>query len=93
MINEILGYREQPLATESEDNEPAYDYHSRSYQFSPVRPSRPGMIATASLMMCQECGYVIKSMGGPGYRCFCIKCYEALKVADFAQGHEHTVLE
>ena len=89
----ILGYREQPLRTESEDNEPAYDYYSRSYIFSPIKETPRGAITTASVMICDECGSIIKSMGGPGHRCYCSKCYESLKLFDFSEGHTHTILE
>lgn len=89
----ILGYREQPLRTESEDNEPAWDWHSRSYVFKPIVETPRGAIATASMMLCDDCRTVIKSMGGPGHRCYCLKCYEALKLFDFAEGHEHEILE
>lgn len=89
----ILGYREQPLRTESEDNEPAWDWHSRSYVFKPITETPRGMISTAAVMICDECRAIIKSMGGPGHRCYCLKCYESLKLFDFAEGHEHEILE
>lgn len=88
----ILGYREQPLRTESEDNEPEYDWYSRSYVFEPITPTPRGAIVTAAVMTCIECKSMIKSMGGPGSRCYCVKCYEALKLFDFAQGHEHEII-
>lgn len=62
----ILGYREQPLRAESEDNESAYDWYSRSYVFKPITETPRGSIATASIMTCQECQTIIKYMGGPG---------------------------
>lgn len=89
----ILGYREQPLRIESEDNETAYDWYGRSYVFKPIEETPRGAIATAAVMMCAMCGTVIKSMGGPGHRCYCTKCYDLLKLADFSIGHEHTILE
>jgi hypothetical protein len=89
----ILGYKEQPLRTESEDNEPEYDYHSRSYIFSPIKETPRGSIVTASVMICAECSTIIKSMGGPGYRCYCLRCYDALKLFDFSEGHEHEMLQ
>ncbi len=89
----ILGYREQPLRTESEDNQPGYDWHSRSYVFKPIEESPRGAIATASMMLCDSCRRVIKSMGGPGHRCYCVNCYEQLKLTDFAEGHEHSIME
>lgn len=89
----ILGYREQPLRTESEDNQPAYDWYSRSYVFKPITETPRGSIVTAAIMTCQECRTIIKYMGGPGSRCYCTKCYEALKLFDFAEGHEHTIME
>lgn len=89
----ILGYREQPLRVESEDDEPAYDWYSRSYVFNPIEESKRGMISTAAMMLCDSCRKVIKSMGGPGYRCYCVDCYTQLKIADFAEGHEHSIME
>lgn len=88
-MTKILGYREN-LKLKSDGG---YDYQERSYTFRPIQESKPGSIVTAAVMMCFSCRAVIKSMGGPGYRCYCVKCYEALKVADFAQGHTHTIQE
>ena len=87
----ILGYNEDP--PKLENGEYDWDRNIRSYVFRPIEESKPGMIATASMLLCGQCRTVIKSMGGPGYRSYCIKCYEATKVADFAQGHTHTIVE
>ncbi len=89
----ILGYREQPLITESDDNESEYDYHSRSYVFRPIKETPRGAIVTASVMTCAACSKIIKSMGGPGHRCYCLSCYDQIKLVDFAEGHEHIVME
>lgn len=85
----ILGYRENPNLK----SDGGYDYNTRSYVFRPILESKPGMIATAAVMMCQECRTIIKSMGGPGYRCYCVKCYDVLKLTDFAEGHKHEIVE
>lgn len=87
----ILGYREDPKKLEDGD----YDWYGnlRSYNFRVIEEHKRGTIATAAVMMCHECRAMIKSMGGPGHRCFCVKCYEALKVADFAEGNTHTIVE
>jgi hypothetical protein len=90
-MTDILGYSEDPYKPENGDYE--WDSAVRSYKFRPIRESKRGMIATAAVLMCNHCGHFIKSMGGPGYRSYCIKCYEAQKVVDFSQGHEHTILE
>lgn len=85
----ILGYRENlPLKSDG-----GYDYERRSYIFRSIVETPRGAIVTASVMMCQECRAVIKSMGGPGYRCYCVNCYNALKIRDFAEGHEHIIEE
>lgn len=84
----ILGYQEELLEVNGE-----YDYHSRSYHFTPIKETPRGAIATAAMMLCKECRTVIKSMGGGGTRCYCLKCYDALKLFDFAEGHTHTILE
>lgn len=89
MINPpLLGYEEQLKEVNGD-----YDYHSRSYVFSPIHEPRRGTITTAALRLCRECRGVISSMGGGGNRCVCPKCYEVLKLADFAEGHEHIILE
>lgn len=88
-MNSILGYREDPKLLENGE----YDWEGRSYNFRSITESKKGMIATAAVMTCSDCGSIIKSMGGPGYRCYCLKCYEALKVKDFALGHEHKIQE
>lgn len=87
----ILGYSEDPFKPEHGDYE--WESDQRSYTFRPIRESRRGVIATAAVLMCNHCGHFIKSMGGPGYRSYCMKCYEVTKVADFAQGHTHTIVE
>lgn len=87
----ILGYREKPQRVPSDDNETAYDWDTRSYMFDPIVPTKPGMISTAAMMLCQECRKTIKSMGGPGLRCYCVECYAILKIRDFAEGHSHEV--
>ncbi len=93
-MTKILGYREDPLKVESEvGDDPGWDWYARSYNFRPIVESPRGAIATASMMLCDSCRQVVKSMGGPGHRCYCVNCYEALKVADFAQGHKHNILE
>ena len=92
-MTEILGYREQPLRVASDDNQPEYDWHSRSYVFKPITETPRGSIVTSAVMLCQDCNKIIKSMGGPGSRCYCLKCYEALKLFDFSEGHEHSIME
>lgn len=89
----ILGYQERPLRTESEDNEPEYDWYSRSYVFEPITETPRGAIVTAAVMLCAECNIMIKGMGGGSRRCYCVKCYEALKLFDFAQGHKHEIVD
>ena len=84
----LLGYEEQLKLVDGE-----YDYQSRSYVFSPIYDPGPGSIVTAAFRVCRECRRVLSSMGGPGYRSYCPKCYEVLKLSDFAQGHEHIILE
>ena len=89
----ILGYRENPLKVDGKEGDDlGWDWHARSYIFRPIEESKPGMIATAAMMLCDSCRTVIKSMGGPGNRCYCVNCYEQLKIADFAQGHEHSIV-
>ncbi len=91
-MTDILGYSEDPH--KDRDGNYAWEDHTiRSYIFRPIRESQRGMISTAAVLMCGQCGHWIKSMGGPGYRSYCLKCYEATKVLDFAQGHEHTIVE
>lgn len=88
MTRKLIGYEENLLEVDGE-----FDYTARSYSFSPIYENAPGMIATASMRMCRECRSVVSSMGGPGYRCVCLKCYPAVKLADFAQGHTHDIKE
>lgn len=85
----ILGYREDPKLKD----DGGYDYEVRSYVFRPIQERRPGTITTAAIMLCSDCRKIIKSMGGPGFRCYCNQCYDQLKIQDFAAGHKHTILE
>lgn len=90
----ILGYSEDPLKVESEEgDDPGWDWNARSYIFRPIHETPRGAIATAAMMLCRDCSTVIKSMGGGGNRYYCVKCYEALKVIDFAEGHTHEIVE
>ena len=89
---EILGYSEDPYR----NAEGEYDWEdqtARTYRFRPIHETPRGAIATAAVLMCGQCGHFIKSMGGPGYKSYCLKCYEATKIVDFAQGHEHEIIE
>jgi hypothetical protein len=91
-MTDIVGYNEDPY----KNPEGEYEWDNmfvRTYIFRPIRENERGMISTAAVLMCGQCGHWIKSMGGPGYRSRCLKCYEATKVLDFAEGHEHTILE
>jgi hypothetical protein len=87
MTKELLCYDEELLEVDGE-----YDYYSRSYRFNPVYQSGPGMISTAAFRMCRECHASISSMGGGGNRYVCLSCYPTLKLKDFAEGHQHTIV-
>lgn len=86
MTRKLLGYDERLVERDGE-----YDYVARSYIFDPIYEARKGYIVTQSVMLCRECRGIIKYTGGPGMRSVCLNCYPALKVSDFAQGHEHKV--
>lgn len=88
MTRKLLCYEEELLEVNGE-----YDYHSRSYRFSPVYESVRGMIATAAFRMCRECHTPISSMGGGGNRYVCLKCYPVLQLRDFTEGHTHELKE
>ena len=88
MTRKILGYSERILEVNGE-----YDYYGRSYQYDPIRESQRGTIATAAVILCQECRTMIKSMGGPGHRSLCLSCYPKVKLQDFAEGHAHQVFD
>ena len=85
-MEELLGYNERLIESDGE-----YDYLKRSYIFDPIYAARKGYITTQAVMMCRECSDIIKYTGGPGLRSVCLKCYPALKMADFANGHQHTL--
>lgn len=87
-MRKILGYEERLLEVDGE-----YDYHSRSYIFDPIYEAGKGFIVTQAFRMCRECGTVISSTGGPGYRSVCLKCYPVLKLTDFNEGHIHETKE
>ena len=88
MTRPLLCYEEELLEVDGE-----YDYHSRSYRFSPVYESARGMISTAAIRVCRECRTPISSMGGGGNRYVCLKCYPVLKLRDFTEGHTHELKE
>lgn len=86
-MKELLGYNEELLEVDGE-----FDYVNRSYIFSPIYETPPGYIVTQAVMMCRDCRSIIKYTGGGGNRYVCTKCYPALKLADFAEGHTHEIL-
>lgn len=86
-MTKLIGYDERLVEVDGE-----YVYNGRSYTFDPIYDGRSGWISTAAFRMCRECNGVISSMGGPGYRSVCLKCYPNLKLADFTAGHTHTVI-
>lgn len=88
MKRKLQGYTENLLKVNGE-----YDYRGRSYLFSPIHDIEPGYISTAALLLCRECHGIIRSMGGGSNRAVCLKCYPALKIADFAKGHVHVIQE
>lgn len=88
MEQNLLGYSEELLEVDGE-----FDYHARSYRFSPIFDIQRGFIATAAVLSCRECRRIIRSMGGGSNRAVCLKCYPALKTADFAEGHTHEISE
>ena len=87
-MKNLLGYNERLVERDGE-----YDYVARSYIFDPICETPRGFIVTQSVMLCRECRKIIKYTGGPGLRAVCLDCYPALKVADFAEGHTHTLGE
>ena len=88
MEQKLLGYEENLLKVNGE-----YDYHGRSYHFRPIYEIPRGAIATAAMSLCRECHGIIRSMGGGSTRYVCLKCYPAIKIADFAKGHVHVIQE
>jgi hypothetical protein len=56
--------------------------------WSPIYETRKGMIATAAIMSCSDCGRTISSGGGPGYNCVCPTCFDKLKLVNFAEGNK-----
>lgn len=88
MSKKLIGYSEKPAEVNG-----CTDYHLRSYIFNPIYEIPEGYIATAAFRLCRECRGVISSMGGPGYRSVCLTCYPRLKIEDFSQGYDHTIIE
>lgn len=41
----------------------------------PIKPIKPGMVATACVVSCVECGHFIRGMGGPMYGAKCVLCH------------------
>lgn len=45
----------------------------------PIRPIKPGMMATACVISCSICGHGIRGMGGPQHGAKCVPCFEKEK--------------
>lgn len=56
--------------------------------WEPIYALRPGMVATAAIMSCSDCGKTISSSGGPGYNCLCPDCYNKFKLVNFTEGND-----
>lgn len=74
MSQEIIGYRFKEI--------PNISY------WEPIYARRPGMVATAAIMSCQDCDTIISSSGGPGYNCLCPECYDKFKLVNFTAGND-----
>lgn len=48
---------------------------------------RPGMVVTAAIMSCSDCGTTISPMGGPGHNCLCPECFTKFKLVNFTEGN------
>lgn len=42
----------------------------------PIHPNKPGMVTTACVISCVNCGFYIRGMGGPMRGAKCVPCYE-----------------
>lgn len=49
---------------------------------------RLGMVYTAAIMSCSDCGKTISSSGGPGRNCLCPSCYNNFKLVNFTEGKD-----
>ena len=56
--------------------------------WDPIYPIQRGMIATAAIMSCSDCGKAISSSGGPGYNCVCPTCFDKFKLINFTVGND-----
>ena len=64
-----------------------YRYHWDSKTYSPVYERPKGTVATAAMMICDECRIAISPMGGGG-RYLCPECYENFKLVNFTEGND-----
>lgn len=56
-------------------------------KFIPVYERKPGTIATAAMMCCDECGICMSPMGGGG-QYLCPECFHKFKLVNFTQGND-----
>lgn len=61
--------------------------HKGKDQFEPVYELKPGMVYTAAIMFCRECGITMSPMGGGG-QYFCPECYNNFKLVNFTEGND-----
>jgi len=54
--------------------------------WDPIYPPKPGMIYTAAIMSCSDCGKTISASGGPGHNCVCPTCFDKFKLINFTVG-------
>ena len=56
--------------------------------WDPIYPLQRGMVATAAIMSCRDCGTTISWSGGPGYNCLCPGCFDKFKLVNFTEGND-----
>ena len=54
--------------------------------WDPIYPPKSGMIYTAAIMSCSDCGTTISASGGPGHNCVCPTCFDKFKLINFTVG-------
>lgn len=46
--------------------------------WEPIHECERGYVYTCAFILCSQCNAPIRSMGGPNYNAWCIKCKESL---------------
>ena len=59
-------------------SEQVLGYVKTDDKWEPIHECKRGYVYTCAFILCSQCDAPIRSMGGPNYNAWCIKCKESV---------------